>query len=134
MELISDMKKANYKNKQQMLRVQSLSGRGRPVLLPFNIENVKSIKIINASNFREQNIQLNSSASLYATKSPSATSEDIEGNLYFIIMYKTINLYMVPAFKIAVTLKTLNQFFNHYLNVVSMMYQLCNWGYFYVIW
>lgn len=83
MHVFSDMKKANYKNKQQMLRVQSISGRGRPVLLPFNIENVKSIKIINASNLREQNIQLNPSASLYSAKStPSSASEDIEGNLH----------------------------------------------------
>lgn len=75
------MKKSNCKSKQQMLRVQSLSGRGKPILLPFNLENVKSIKIFNARNFREQSIQLNTPTSSYPSK--IMVPEDVIEGIYF---------------------------------------------------
>lgn len=120
------MKKANYKNKQQMLRVQSFSGRGRPVLLPFNIENVKSIKIINASNFREQN-QINSSATLYATKSATSTPEDIEGKFcapWVSAINQTQNLKSFLYLHIKLCSNLIDSFFSNY------MYQL----YVYSMW
>ncbi|KAK5639056.1 hypothetical protein RI129_011548 [Pyrocoelia pectoralis] len=43
---------------KQVFRVQSISGKGRSVLLPFNVAKMKNIKIINGKELQAENIKV----------------------------------------------------------------------------
>lgn len=45
-------------NTKQVFRVQSISGKGRSVLLPFNVTKMKNIKIINGKELQAENIKV----------------------------------------------------------------------------
>ncbi|KAF5276703.1 hypothetical protein FQA39_LY06507 [Lamprigera yunnana] len=45
-------------NAKQVFRVQSISGNGRSVLLPFNVTKMKNIKIINGKELQAENIKV----------------------------------------------------------------------------
>lgn len=53
---------------KQVLRVQSISGKGRSVLLPFNVTKMKNIKIINGKELQAENIKITKVADTMPTK------------------------------------------------------------------
>ncbi|KAB0800211.1 hypothetical protein PPYR_05951 [Photinus pyralis] len=53
---------------KQVFRVQSISGKGRSVLLPFNVAKMKNIKIINGKELQAENIKVTKIVDAVPTK------------------------------------------------------------------
>ncbi|KAF2882900.1 hypothetical protein ILUMI_23286 [Ignelater luminosus] len=64
----------NITNTKQVLRVQSISGGGRSVLLPFNVAKMKNIKIINGKEIQAENLKITKITDLPPARKPCITS------------------------------------------------------------